>query len=414
MVLDIWAITAAILMIISVALSLYSVCGHLCNFTKPYLQRYVVRILLMVPIYSMNAWFAMILPEAGPYLDTSREVYESFVIYSFMKYLLNFLQHDTNLQQYIDHKPGPKNIFPLCCLPACVGGKSFMVLCKHGILQYVVVRPLTTLIAFISQLFDFYGEGNYNPLSGYTYPVLLLINNASQVTAMYCLVIFYVGYRQELAPMKPLAKFFSIKLVVFFSFFQYVVISGLLEIHAVEKFFENLFPELNDKVSIGRKLQEFLICIDMLIAAFGHVFAFPHKPFTEDEETTPLSGSPTASRRSSSRSSSRLTKKGRSCFAAFAHLFDFSDERSDIGEHFGHIFDRVKSIFSFRAPLPAVVSTRTGSEPTLASTWVVATSDGQQQGGAGRSDTTLPVRPDVAPINGPNLETPVRSYSSLE
>lgn len=317
----------------------------------------------MVPIYSINSWLVMVLPMTGLYLDSLREVYESFVIYSFMKYLLNFLKYDTNLQQYLDHKPGPSHIFPFCLLPNCVGGSLFMVRCKHGILQYVVVRPITTLIAFASKLGNFYGEGNYNPLSGYTYPVLLIVNNLSQISAMYCLVIFYTGYQKELAPMRPLAKFFSIKLVVFFSFFQSVVIAGLMEIEMIEQLFQGLFPELNDKVELGRKLQEFLICFDMLIAAIGHQFAFSHRPFVEDDDYGNVSLTSANVNGSYTQSSSSQIVKSSTCCEAFCNIFDFSDERSDVQEHFSQIFGRVRGFFKFRKPLPTIVSSNS-SNPT--------------------------------------------------
>lgn len=387
---DAWAITAAVFMLFSVSLTFYAVIRHLNNFTKPYLQRYIIRILLMVPIYSTNAWLVMILPSTGIYLDSLREVYESFVIYSFMQYLLNFLKYDTNLQQYIDHKPGPSHIFPFCLLPTCIGGPKFMVRCKDGILQYVIVRPITTLLAFASKLGNFYGEGNYNPLSGATYPVLLIVNNLSQIMAMYCLVIFYSGYRQELAPMRPLAKFFSIKLVVFFSFFQSVVIAGLMEIPVVEETFLDLFPELNDKIALGRKLQEFLICFDMLLAAIGHQFAFTHKPFVRDDdymydedddeqndddddqrETFNYDQNSVANQKREEKTKndyesarvkpkrfkrSQQIKSQITCCEAFRNLLDFSDERSDIQEHFNQMFNRVRGVFRFKQPLPTIVS----------------------------------------------------------
>lgn len=346
---DRWEIIAAVFMVLAVCLSFYEILGHMFNFNKPYLQRYIIRILLIVPIYSLNAWIAMILPGAGLYLDSLREVYESFVIYSFMRYLLNFLNYETNLQQYIDDKPAPHHLFPLCCLPICTGGKSFMLSCKHGILQYVVIRPITTMIAFISQIFGFYGEQNYIPTSGYTYPVLLIINNFSQATAMYSLIIFYTGYRQELQPMQPLAKFLSIKLVVFFSFFQSVLIAGLLEIEFVEQSLRGWFPELDDKIMISRKLQEFLICFDMLVASVGHLFAFSYKPFAEQGDDT------TAIREMDNFSD-------RSCCRALCNIFDFNDEKSDVSEHLGRIGNSVKRLFTRQPALPSVVST---SGPTF-------------------------------------------------
>lgn len=384
---DYWAVTAGCFAGLSWAISFYEIIRHLSNFTKPYLQRYIIRILLMVPIYSANAWIAMVLPSTGLYLDSLREVYESYVIYSFMKYLLNFLNYDTNLQQYIDHKPGPSQIFPFCFLPRCVGGRQFLIKCKHGILQYVVIRPLTTLIAFTSQLLGFYGEGNYDPLSGYVYPVLLLVNNASQITAMYNLVLFYTGYQHELRPMRPLAKFFSIKLVVFFSFFQSVVISALLEIEMVEQTMRQLFPDLPDKVAIGRKVQELLICFAMLLAAIGHLFAFPHKPFEEPDYLSPArfeadgdSWQSPANRRRQyfsregslyNESTSPLTGEQeagagpanheRSCCSALWNIFDFSEDSRDIKDHFSEILRKVKQTFGRAPALPAIVN----SQPAL-------------------------------------------------
>lgn len=347
---DVWSITGLGLISVALTLSFYEIIGHLCNYTKPYLQRYIIRILLIVPIYSLNAWIAMILPAAALYLDSSREVYESFVIYSFMKYLFNYLHYDTNLQQYISHKPAPSHMFPLCFLPRCVGGRIFMLRCKHGILQYVVIRPITTFIAFISQIFDFYGEQNYNPFSGNTYPVLFLINNASQFTALYCLVIFYRGYKQELNPMQPLAKFLTIKLVVFFSFFQSVVIMGLMEIEVVEDVMRDLFPDLEDKILIGKKLQEFLICIDMLIASIAHLFAFSYKPFVDDNELAPLDGD------STSRAKTLAIDGNQSYRDALYNIMDFTDEKSDVSEYFSQIFSRIKRLFIRKQPLPIIVS----------------------------------------------------------
>lgn len=390
-------------MSISLIISYYAIIRHLCNYSKPYLQRYIIRILFIVPIYSMNAWIAMILPAVGIYLDSLREVYESFVIYSFMKYLFNFLRYDTNLQQYIQCKAGPSHIFPLCCLPGCVGGETFMVRCKHGILQYVVVRPITALVAFVSQLFDFYGEGNYNPFSGYTSPVLLLINNASQVIAMYCLVIFYTGYKQELSPMNPLVKFLSIKLVVFFSFFQSVVISGLMEIDFVEQTARQFFPGIESKVAISRKIQEFLICFDMLIAAIVHLFAFSHKPYLDDDDVEiSLVESTSTGSRSRSRASYYLDES-KSCCKAFQNLMDFSDEKSDIREHFSQIFSKVRQVFIRHQPLPTIVS----SSDNLGNDWMNSHADRLE------AVTTSSVQPDPFKADEKS-NSPTRNYNSIE
>lgn len=279
----------------------------------------------------MNAWVAMVLPSAGVYLDVCRETYEAFVIYSFMKYLLNYLHYDLNLQQTIDFKPGVGHLFPLCFLGTTSGGRLFMHRCKHGILQYVIARPLTTLLAVLSQLFNVYGEGEYD--LGKTYVYLLVFNNISQVTAMYCLVIFYTGYKMELSGIKPLAKFLCIKLVVFFSFFQSVLISFIIDFSMPD-------TATADRLASGRKVQDFLICIEMLFASIAHHYAYSYYPFIE----------------------SPLQDAQESCCFAFLRTLDFSDERNDVLDHLYQALLRVKRSFRSGRTLPSVVILDNGDE----------------------------------------------------
>lgn len=322
---DTWSLVASVFVISALLSSFWQITQHLLYFNKPYLQKYIVRILWMVPIYSMNAWVAMVYPKLGVYLDVCREAYEAFVIYSFMKYLLNYLHYDLNLQQTIDYKPGVNHLFPFCFLGTMSGGRMFMHRCKHGILQYVVVRPLTTLLAVTSQLFDVYGEGEYDLTKTYVY--LLVINNVSQITAMYCLVIFYTGYKIELSAIKPLPKFLCIKLVVFFSFFQYVVIAFIIDF---------VYPDepIHARLDRGRKIQDFLICIEMLFASISHHYAYSHRPYMD----------------------SPLQDATEPCCFAFLRTLDFSDERNDVLDHLYQSMLRIKTSFKRkRRPLPSVL-----------------------------------------------------------
>lgn len=317
-------IIASVFVISALLSSFWQITQHLKYYNKPYLQKYIIRILWMVPIYSTNAWVAMMFPSIGVYLDVCRETFEAFVIYSFMKYLLNYLHYDLNLQQTIDYKPGVSHLFPFCFLGTTTGGRLFMHRCKHGILQYVVVRPLTTLLTVFSQIFEVYGEGEYD--LGKTYIYILIINNISQITAMYCLVIFYTGYKIELSGIKPLAKFLCIKLVVFFSFFQSVLISIIVDI---------LQPDqpIVKRLESGRSIQDFLICIEMLFASVAHHYAYSYRPFIE----------------------SPLIDANESCFFTFFRTLDFTDERNDVSDHLYQALLKVKNSFRKSRNLPSVV-----------------------------------------------------------
>lgn len=59
------------------------------------------------------------------------------------------------------------------------------------------------------------------------------------------------------------------------------------------------------------QFQDFLICIEMFLAAIAHHYSFSYKPYVINAEEAPT------------------------CCGAFIAMFDVSDIKSDITEHFG-------------------------------------------------------------------------------
>ncbi|XP_050362628.1 transmembrane protein 184C [Nymphalis io] len=293
--------------LLAVPISIWQITQHIVHYTKPSLQKHIIRILWMVPIYALNAWIGLEFPEQSIYMDSLRECYEAYVIYNFMKYLLNYLNADNDLEAVLETKPQVYHIFPLCCMTPWDMGSEFVHNCKHGILQYTLVRPVTTVISMICDLCGVYGESDFSP--NVAFPYMIAINNLSQFVAMYCLVLFYKANRTELKPMKPIGKFLCIKAVVFFSFFQGVLINILVYCGVISTIFD---ISDKDKIKIiSSKLQDFLICIEMFLAAIAHHYSFSYKPFV-----SPLDPSP-------------------SCLGSFLAMWDVSDVKRDISEHLG-------------------------------------------------------------------------------
>jgi hypothetical protein len=99
---------------------------------------------------------------------------------------------------------------------------------------------------------------------------------------MYCLIQFYVQLRHDLAPHRPFLKVLAIKLVIFLSFWQSFLISILTSstLKIVNTTAKIAYPDL--KVGIP----SLLLCIEMMIFSFLHLFAFPYTPYSKGAPAT--------------------------------------------------------------------------------------------------------------------------------
>jgi len=94
-------------------------------------------------------------------------------------------------------------------------------------------------------------------------------------TAWY---VFYHTYVRELRPYRPFPKFCAIKAVVFFAFWQSVLIAGAVSDNIIAQPAETLYTP--GEISDG--LQDLIIAIEMFIAAWFHLYAFSHQDYKQD------------------------------------------------------------------------------------------------------------------------------------
>ena len=92
-------------------------------------------------------FIALTFQESAIYLDTIRECYEAYVLYNFLCYLCNFLTSEYDLVAELEARPTVTHHVPCCCIPPWPKGAVFLRRCRIGVLQYVVVRVLVTIIA---------------------------------------------------------------------------------------------------------------------------------------------------------------------------------------------------------------------------------------------------------------------------
>mmetsp|Transcript_12851 Transcript_12851/g.24414 ORF Transcript_12851/g.24414 Transcript_12851/m.24414 type:complete len:518 (-) Transcript_12851:198-1751(-) len=276
---------------LAVPISIFGIFQHLENNSKPHLQRHIVRILWMVPIYALDSWLALLLgvmcqQESTIYFDTLRECYEAFTIYSFYCFTVAAM-HDLKgipLAQVLKDKPPMKHWFPLRVV---VGQREFEVVspwemgppfvsqCSWGILNYVVMKPLMTALTLVLQVWGLYGEGEFSLTKGYIY--IFFINNCSQCWALYCLVVLYEATHEDLAPIKPFAKFVCVKGVVFFTFWQQSLLSTLAFFNVFTMNHRwNCYANMHEMIN---GIQDVLICFEMLVFAMAHAYAFPSREY---------------------------------------------------------------------------------------------------------------------------------------
>jgi len=132
------------------------------------------------------------------------------------------------------------------------------------------------MLALLLEPWGAYGEGQLRFDKGYLY--VAVINNFSQIWAMYCLILFGSAVKEELAPIKPVAKFLCVKAIVFFTFWQGMVIAALERFGYIRK--KDSWTTYDaDDVAAG--LQDFIVCIEMFFFAIAHAHAFPSREYRD-------------------------------------------------------------------------------------------------------------------------------------
>jgi hypothetical protein len=194
----------------------------------------------------------------------------------------------------------------------------FFVKCKFGVLQYVLLKFVVSFVVMILERNHIYKEGNFTPKGAYLY--ICILTNLSQCWALYCLIFFYYATKNELSSIRPVGKFLSVEALVFFTWWQSVCISMLYQM--------DLIPHYNSGVAndafaaghplmplsqqdalaldehggsiltmppatvviigvatewsaedVAKGLQDYLICIEMFVAAIVHLFVFSHTEY---------------------------------------------------------------------------------------------------------------------------------------
>jgi len=258
--------------VFSCFMALRLISDHYRNWKNPKRQRLIVYVILMVPLFAIDSFIGLVDIDASEtlvmVLDSIKECYEAWVIMSFLNLMFSYLNADAgavpeSLKDNVLHQVVPLN----WCLKDWKLTSEVVRTLRLWTMQFVVLRPILSILSLVLEV-----NGQLDNFSLY----INIILNLSVTLAVYALMMCYHAFHQELAPHRPLAQFLCIKGVVFFAFWQGVVLSVLVYykiVHASHWY-------STDEIDEG--IQNFLVCLEMAAFSFAHDYAFSAAEYKPD------------------------------------------------------------------------------------------------------------------------------------
>ncbi|KAJ0301802.1 hypothetical protein Brms1b_012283 [Colletotrichum noveboracense] len=267
--------------IVACCLTAWQVSQHARHYTKPSEQKQIIRILLMVPIYTIACTLSIEFYKQHVYLASIYEFYESLVIAAFFLLLCQLLHPDpTTLRRafsLVEPKPW---IHPIRFLVVHIGrrkdrsvdGLNWFNTIWFCVFQFCIVKFLGALVKCITEAADVYCEESSSASHAKIW--VMVIEILSLVTAMMCLLQFYQQTKKELETHQPLLKFLAIKLVVFLFYVQTFIFSFLMKEDGPIKPTATIsYPSW----AVG--IPNTILCFEMAAVSILHIFAYPHEPY---------------------------------------------------------------------------------------------------------------------------------------
>lgn len=261
---------------------------HIRNYYEPRVQRKIVTILWMSPIYAVTSFFSLVFPVADGYLAVIKDVYEAYAIHTFLSLLVAILGRGDRstavevLSQHAEHLNKPTRCLRNCYHPPpetsdLAKANAVLTECQILAMQFVFIRPLTSIASFASQLVMHQQGYEPDPNDRYALfktPVfyIAMVTNVSVFLAFTGLLKFYHAVSTDLAWCQPFSKFMTIKGIVFLTFWQGLLISIVV---GLESPTSSTNDEAETAAMYASQIQNFLICLEMLFFSIAHWCVFP-------------------------------------------------------------------------------------------------------------------------------------------
>ncbi|KAF7144616.1 hypothetical protein RHSIM_Rhsim04G0018300 [Rhododendron simsii] len=222
---------------------------HIMHWTKPKEQKAIMVIILMAPIYAIDSFVGLLDFQGSKpffmFLDSIKECYEALLTQSL-------------------YEVQPKTVR--------LNHRTLKLL-KSWTWQFVVIRPVCSILMIALQLL-----GIYPSWVSWTFTIIL---NISVSLALYSLVLFYHVFAKELEPHKPLAKFLCIKGIVFFCFWQGILLDILAKLGVIKS--HHFWLQVDQ---IEESLRNTLVCVEMVFFSAAMQYAYSVEPYRDDDASS--------------------------------------------------------------------------------------------------------------------------------
>lgn len=266
---------------ISVHFAMKLLSEHVSNWKKPKEQKAIVVIILMAPLYAVDSYVGLINFFGSEvfftFLDSIKECYEALVIAKFLSLMYSYLDISLSKNIVPDGIKGREihHSFPMTLFQPHTTRLDHhtLKLLKNWTWQFVVIRPVCSILMITLQYFEIY--------PGWVSWTNTIILNISVSLALYSLVVFYHVFAKELEPHQPLAKFLCIKGIVFFCFWQGIVLELLAALGIIRSRHSWLTVE-----RIEEGYQNILVCLEMVFFSIYQQYAYSAAPYKGNNKSS--------------------------------------------------------------------------------------------------------------------------------
>ncbi|CAE6383284.1 unnamed protein product [Rhizoctonia solani] len=284
-------IVAGLFTLASIIASAWLVQKHLKWYSCKPQQRHIVRLLFMVPIYAIITLASYLSLSNATSLLLIRDAYESVVLASFFSLLLEYLagpahpppehppkskKRRKNARDEEQERLDTESTFPTgtesIAHPLTKAERATIV---HKVFYRVPMYPLKLTSQLNISLPDLLYPRTLDQKCVWNtaQSQVVTIVSVSVTVAMYCLIQLYTTISKELKPYSPLLKLFAVKAVVFLTFWQSALLSGLASLDIIK---DTEYMTAEDiVVGFSALLQTF----EMMCFALLHVKAFSYVPY---------------------------------------------------------------------------------------------------------------------------------------